>query len=69
MVHDNQYGGMSGRLIATPIMHIARALEVAQKPDDLAEGIEQPDTSDPTPHWLTYDLTKAFDTIHPWLAC
>eukprot|EP00971_Amphidinium_carterae_P333189 6467770-Amphidinium_carterae.1 len=21
------------------------------------------------PHWITYDLTKAFDTVHPWLAC
>eukprot|EP00971_Amphidinium_carterae_P092977 1840716-Amphidinium_carterae.1 len=65
VLHPDQFGGMQGRNITTPIFHMTRELELAEMSAH-SEGTED---SPPLAHWITYDLTKAFDSIHPWLAC
>eukprot|EP00971_Amphidinium_carterae_P223630 4437009-Amphidinium_carterae.3 len=73
VVHPDQFGGMEGKAgkqIADPILTMVRDLELAEI-KHRASGPAYPDidTIECKPHWITYDLTKAFDTVHPWLAC
>eukprot|EP00971_Amphidinium_carterae_P346895 6488648-Amphidinium_carterae.4 len=70
VVHPDQFGGMEGKQIADPILTMVRDLELAEI-KQRADGPVYPDidAAESKPHWITYDLTKAFDTVHPWLAC
>eukprot|EP00971_Amphidinium_carterae_P044646 878140-Amphidinium_carterae.1 len=65
VVHRDQYGGIRGRQAVTPIFHIVSHLERAKRQQHGADA----EPSEALPHWITYDLTKAFDTVLPQLAC
>eukprot|EP00971_Amphidinium_carterae_P195858 3886711-Amphidinium_carterae.1 len=65
VVHSDQYGGIRGRQVSTPVFHIVTHLEKAKHRQSSSHEVARSFY----PHWITYDLTKAFDTVLPQLAC
>eukprot|EP00971_Amphidinium_carterae_P063292 1252457-Amphidinium_carterae.1 len=69
VIYNDQYGGLAGRQLSTPVLCIAKHLDRSRVRPAAAHGADGMDSDPEFPHWITYDLTKAFDTVLPQLAC